>query len=88
MRLGFICISLYRLHIHRHVNRHTHKCKNINTSAHTHLHTHTDVCMNLIALQSYPLNTYERVTPHQLIPNEYMRQEKVVPTGGVCYLDI
>lgn len=47
-----------------------------------------DICMNLIALQSYPLNTYERVTPHKLIPNEYMRQEKVVPTGGVCYLDI
>ena len=47
-----------------------------------------DICMNLIALQSYPLNKFEQTTPNKLTPNEYTRQERVILEGGVCYLNI
>lgn len=62
--------------------------KHKHTCTHPPINTQMDICMNLIALQSYPLNTYERLTPNKLILNEYTRQEKVVPSGRVCYLDI
>jgi hypothetical protein len=44
--------------------------------------------MNLIALQSYPLNKFEQTTPNKPTPNEYTMQENIILEGGVCYLNI
>lgn len=64
------------MHIHKHI------------CTQPSIYAQMDICMNLIALQSYPLNKLEQTTPNKLTPNEYTRQERVILEGGVCYLNI
>lgn len=58
------------MHIHKHI------------CTHPSIYAQMDICMNLIALQSYPLNKFEQTAPNKLTPHGYTRQEKVILTGG------
>ena len=61
------------MHIHKHI------------CTHPSLYAQMDICMNLIALQRYPLNKSEQTTPNKLTPNEYTMQEKVILMDKLCY---